>query len=137
MQIPTIQSRIDFFRIGVLFTRYLAQRTLTTQRWSLFSKRTTLARAVPIRIPGMRCLTPQQPQLKERSSFRSAHASKWVPSITATPIELYSSLNDCLENNRDADAVSLFVLAGMDSSFDSVRVSDKTAGLDAHSNWYP
>jgi ankyrin repeat protein len=45
-----------------------------------------------------------------------------------TPIELYSSLNDCLENNRDADAVSLFILAGMDSSFDAVRVSDKTAG---------
>jgi len=45
-----------------------------------------------------------------------------------TPIELYSSLNDCMQNNRDADAVSLFILAGMDSSFDSVRVSDKTAG---------
>jgi hypothetical protein len=45
-----------------------------------------------------------------------------------TPIELYSSLNDCLENNRDADAVSLFILAGMDSSFDAARVSDKTAG---------
>jgi ankyrin repeat protein len=45
-----------------------------------------------------------------------------------TPIELYSSLNDCMQNNRDADAVSLFVLAGMDSSFDSVRVADKTAG---------
>jgi len=47
---------------------------------------------------------------------------------THTPIELYSSLNDCMRNNRDADAVSLFVLAGMDSSFDSVRVADKTAG---------
>jgi ankyrin repeat protein len=45
-----------------------------------------------------------------------------------TPIELYSSLNDCLQNNRDADAVSLFILAGMDSSFDSLRVTDKTAG---------
>jgi hypothetical protein len=45
-----------------------------------------------------------------------------------TPIELYSSLNDCMQNNRDADAASLFVLAGMDSSFDSVRVADKTAG---------
>jgi ankyrin repeat protein len=45
-----------------------------------------------------------------------------------TPIELYSSLNDCMQNNRDADAVSLFILAGMDSSFDSVRVADKTAG---------
>jgi ankyrin repeat protein len=45
-----------------------------------------------------------------------------------TPIELYSSLNDCLQNNRDADAVSLFILAGMDSGFDSVRVADKTAG---------
>jgi ankyrin repeat protein len=44
------------------------------------------------------------------------------------PIELYSSLNDCLQNNRDADAVSLFILAGMDSSFDSLRVADKTAG---------
>lgn len=45
-----------------------------------------------------------------------------------TPIELYSSLNDCLQSNRDADAVGLFILAGMDSSFDSVRVADKTAG---------
>jgi len=45
-----------------------------------------------------------------------------------TPIELYSSLNDCMQNNRDADAVSLFVLAGMDSSYDSLRVTDKTAG---------
>jgi len=44
------------------------------------------------------------------------------------PIELYSSLNDCLQNNRDADAVSLFILAGMDTSFDSLRVTDKTAG---------
>ena len=47
-----------------------------------------------------------------------------------TPIELYSSLNDCLQNNRDADAVSLFILAGMDSGFDSVRVADKTAGQE-------
>ena len=45
-----------------------------------------------------------------------------------TPIELYSSVNDCMQNNRDADAVGLFILAGMDSSFDSVRVADKTAG---------
>jgi ankyrin repeat protein len=45
-----------------------------------------------------------------------------------TPIELYSSLNDCMQNNRDADAVALFVLGGMDSSFDSLRVTDKTAG---------
>jgi ankyrin repeat protein len=45
-----------------------------------------------------------------------------------TPIELYSSLNDCVQNNRDSDAVSLFLLAGMDSSFDSLRVADKTAG---------
>lgn len=45
-----------------------------------------------------------------------------------TPIELYASLNDCMQSNRDTDAVSLFVLAGMDSSFDSLRVSDKTAG---------
>jgi Ankyrin repeats (3 copies)/Ankyrin repeat len=45
-----------------------------------------------------------------------------------TPIELYSSLNDCMQSNRDADAVGLFILAGMDSSFDSVRVADKTAG---------
>ena len=45
-----------------------------------------------------------------------------------TPIELYSSLNDCMQNNRDADAVNLFILAGMDSSFDSVRIADKTAG---------
>lgn len=45
-----------------------------------------------------------------------------------TPIELYSSLNDCVQNNRDADAVGLFILAGMDSSYDSVRVADKTAG---------
>ena len=45
-----------------------------------------------------------------------------------TPIELYSSLNDCMQNNRDADAANLFILAGMDSSFDSVRVADKTAG---------
>jgi ankyrin repeat protein len=45
-----------------------------------------------------------------------------------SPIELYSSLNDCVQKNRDADAVDLFILAGMDSSFDSVRVADKTAG---------
>lgn len=49
-----------------------------------------------------------------------------------TPIELYSSLNDCLEKNRDADAIGLFMLAGMDSSFDAARVADKTAG-DARS----
>jgi ankyrin repeat protein len=46
----------------------------------------------------------------------------------ATPIELYGSLNDCVQNNRDADAIGLFALAGMDSSFDSMRVTDKTAG---------
>ena len=45
-----------------------------------------------------------------------------------TPIELYSSVNDCLQNGRDADAIGLFMLAGMDSSFDSARVADKTAG---------
>jgi hypothetical protein len=33
-----------------------------------------------------------------------------------------------MQSNRDADAVGLFVLAGMDSSFDSARVADKTAG---------
>ncbi|HEY0801540.1 MAG TPA: ankyrin repeat domain-containing protein, partial [Steroidobacteraceae bacterium] len=47
---------------------------------------------------------------------------------SSTPMELYGSLNDCMQNNRDADALSLFVLAGMDSSFDSLRVTDKTAG---------
>jgi hypothetical protein len=45
-----------------------------------------------------------------------------------TPMELYGALNDCLENHRDADAVALFALAGMDSAFDSLRVTDKTAG---------
>jgi Ankyrin repeats (3 copies)/Ankyrin repeat len=45
-----------------------------------------------------------------------------------TPMELYGALNDCLQKNRDADAVALFVLAGIDSAFDSVRVADKTAG---------
>lgn len=45
-----------------------------------------------------------------------------------TPMELYSSVSDCVQNNRDADAVGLFMLAGMDSSFDSARVADKTAG---------
>jgi ankyrin repeat protein len=45
-----------------------------------------------------------------------------------SPIELYSSLNDCMQSGRNADAAGLFVLAGMDSSFDSVRVADKTAG---------
>jgi ankyrin repeat protein len=45
-----------------------------------------------------------------------------------TPVELYSSVADCVENNRDADAVGLFILAGIDSSFDSLRVADKTAG---------
>jgi Domain of unknown function (DUF4124)/Ankyrin repeats (3 copies)/Ankyrin repeat len=45
-----------------------------------------------------------------------------------SPIELYASVADCAQNNRDADAVGLFVLAGMDSSFDSLRVTDKTAG---------
>jgi hypothetical protein len=43
-------------------------------------------------------------------------------------MELYGALNDCLENHRDADAVALFALAGMDSAFDSLRVTDKTAG---------
>jgi len=43
-------------------------------------------------------------------------------------MELYSSVNDCVQNNRDADAVGLFMLAGMDSSFDSLRVADETAG---------
>jgi Ankyrin repeats (3 copies)/Domain of unknown function (DUF4124)/Ankyrin repeat len=47
---------------------------------------------------------------------------------TQTPLELYASLTDCLHNSRDDDAVDLFILAGMDSAFDSVRVSDKTAG---------
>lgn len=45
-----------------------------------------------------------------------------------TPMELYGAVRDCLQNNRDADAVALFALAGMDSSFDSQRVTDKTAG---------
>lgn len=45
-----------------------------------------------------------------------------------TPVELYARVADCAHNNRDADAVGLFVLAGMDSSFDSLRVTDKTAG---------
>jgi hypothetical protein len=45
-----------------------------------------------------------------------------------SPVELYASVTDCAQNKRDADAVSLFVLAGMDSSFDSLRVTDKTAG---------
>jgi hypothetical protein len=43
-------------------------------------------------------------------------------------MELYGALNDCLQRHRDADAVALFALAGMDSAFDSLRVSDKTAG---------
>jgi hypothetical protein len=47
---------------------------------------------------------------------------------THSPVELYASVADCAQNNRDVDAVSLFVLAGMDSSFDSLRVADKTAG---------
>jgi len=45
-----------------------------------------------------------------------------------TPMELYGALNDCLQKNRDSDAVALFALAGMDSAFDSLRVADKTAG---------
>ncbi len=45
-----------------------------------------------------------------------------------TPIELYASVADCAQNNRDADAIGLFILAGMDTSFDSLRVADKTAG---------
>lgn len=45
-----------------------------------------------------------------------------------TPIDLYVSVADCVANNRDDDAVGLFILAGMDSSFDSLRVADKTAG---------
>jgi ankyrin repeat protein len=47
---------------------------------------------------------------------------------TQTPIELYAALSDCMHNNRETDAVDLFILAGMDSAFDSLRVSDKTAG---------
>jgi ankyrin repeat protein len=45
-----------------------------------------------------------------------------------TPMELYGALRDCLQSNRDADGVALFALAGMDSSFDTFRVTDKTAG---------
>lgn len=45
-----------------------------------------------------------------------------------TPMELYGALNDCMQNHRDADAVALFALAGMNSAFDSLRVTDKTAG---------
>ena len=45
-----------------------------------------------------------------------------------TPMELYGALNDCLENHHDAEAVALFALAGIDSAFDSLRVTDKTAG---------
>jgi Ankyrin repeats (3 copies)/Domain of unknown function (DUF4124)/Ankyrin repeats (many copies) len=45
-----------------------------------------------------------------------------------TPMELYGALNDCMENHRDAEAVALFALAGIDSAFDSLRVTDKTAG---------
>jgi ankyrin repeat protein len=45
-----------------------------------------------------------------------------------TPMELYGALKDCLQSNRDADAVALFALAGMDSSLDAMRVTDKTAG---------
>jgi ankyrin repeat protein len=45
-----------------------------------------------------------------------------------TPMELYGAVRDCLQNNRDADAVALFALAGLDSSFDAMRVTDKTGG---------
>jgi ankyrin repeat protein len=45
-----------------------------------------------------------------------------------TPMELYGALKDCLQTDRDADAVALFALAGMDSTLDAMRVTDKTAG---------
>jgi hypothetical protein len=45
-----------------------------------------------------------------------------------TPPALYTRVADCIQRNRDADAVGLFVLAGMDSSFDALRVTDRTAG---------
>ena len=75
-------------------------------------------------VPRPATVAPQAPKLF------SKRACVQLDSIdnSHTPIELYSSLNDCLQNNRDADAVSLFILAGMDSGFDSVRVADKTAG---------
>jgi hypothetical protein len=44
------------------------------------------------------------------------------------PPALYALVADCMQRNRDADAVGLFVLAGMDSSFDALRVTDRTAG---------
>lgn len=45
-----------------------------------------------------------------------------------TPPALYALVADCMQRNRDADAVGLFVLAGMNSSFDALRVTDRTAG---------
>jgi len=52
-------------------------------------------------------------------------------------MELYGALNDCLENHRDADAVALFALAGMDSAFDSLRVTTRLRDKHVNSNHGP
>jgi hypothetical protein len=44
------------------------------------------------------------------------------------PPELYDRVKNCMQDNRDADAVALFVIAGMDSNFDALRVTDRSAG---------
>jgi hypothetical protein len=44
------------------------------------------------------------------------------------PPELYDRVKICMQDNRDADAVALFAIAGMDSIFDSLRVTDRSAG---------
>lgn len=45
-----------------------------------------------------------------------------------TPPDLYAAIPRCLAANRYTDAAMLFALAGVEASFDALRVTDKTAG---------
>lgn len=44
-----------------------------------------------------------------------------------TPADMYPAFADCVDKGRYQDATQLFMLAGADSSFDVLRVSDITA----------
>lgn len=44
-----------------------------------------------------------------------------------TPVELTKSMLTCVQNDRYADAVDLFNMAGVFAKFDTLRVPDKTA----------
>lgn len=45
----------------------------------------------------------------------------------SAPPELYRSVGQCIQSNGYASALALFVLAGMDTRFDMLRVADNTA----------